>query len=131
MDREPTNSSSLGLELEDELETVLFVPLLAGLDEAELAGDGERRRVFGRDREDEPADAALAVRPVHQGGDGLGGKAAAAEGRERGVAELDSRRVVLAVDAGRAVEPGVAERLTRLAQDHRAHEPLLQRRISL
>src|SRR5215211_7159057 len=99
-------------ELEDELEAVLFVHVLAGPDEAQLADDGERRRVVRSHRENEVLDARPIPRPVHQHRRGLRRIAAAAVRWEDPVAELDRIRCLLRVQARRAVLPGVADHLT-------------------
>src|SRR5579859_109806 len=119
------------LELEHELVAVLVVPQLSGLDEAELSGDRERRLVVGRDRDDEAPDTVLAQRPADQRRGRLRRKAASAVGLVDRVTELDGFGILPAVLPRPAVEARMADRLTAVTEDDRAHEPLLERGIPL
>src|SRR5207302_5165260 len=73
-------------QLEDELQPVLLVPLVSGLDEPELADDRERRGVRGGDRGDEVPDLVLALGPIQQRGGGLARVSMAPERGKDGVA---------------------------------------------
>src|SRR5215218_2998506 len=93
----------LGRELENELEAVLVVPLLARLHEAELADDRQRGLVAGRNRSDEVRDAAGSG-PLQQCDDRLGRVAPAAVVAEDRIANLERPSPLGAVDSGLAVE---------------------------
>src|SRR5919201_2792162 len=102
-------ATALGLELEDKLLAVLVVPLRAGLAEAEAPDEGERRHVPGPDRGDEVAPPVLLARPLEDRLDRFGRVAAAAEGLEHRVADLQRARLLRSVHAGRPVEADVAD----------------------
>src|SRR3990172_2255410 len=92
------------LQLEDELETILGIPLLPGSVKAEPADEVERPLVVGRYAGAEAAHAVDPCCPVERRTHGLDGVSVAARPRQEGIADLGRAGFVR-----RAVEVQVAD----------------------
>src|SRR6478735_11742606 len=111
------------VELEDQLEPVDVVDLLAHVAEAEPARDRERADVVGRDRGPEAGHPMLTRGPVEQRPDDLGGDAGPPVRLVHAIAHLDPP-----VRLRRGVEPDRPDdpRHAVLAQHDRPPEPRLR-----
>ena len=115
--RSASRGRSADRELEDRLEAVLVVPLLADLHERQLRDQAERGGVVGRDGDPEDADRRVRPGPVDHEQQGRPGVAEAPERRVDAVADLDH-----AVGVRRGVEARPAhDRTGVVVHEHAGH----------
>jgi hypothetical protein len=110
--------------LEDQLQSVDLVDLLADMPEPERADEGEGGRVVRTDGGDAGPNATSGPRPLKQRRDPLAGIAFSALGRHDVVADLHAAMAIW-----RCVEADASDHTSRRRGDDGASKPWLLRRV--